>query len=320
MHFDIFNGDADGICALQQLRLVTPIPHATLITGVKRDIKLLAREELQSIEGCSLTVLDVSMDSNQKWLTHLLERNNTVTYIDHHSAASIPDNRLLQANIVLSADTCTSLLANQELHNLYSGWAICGAFGDNLHTQALQLASELSLNNAEIDKLREIGELLNYNGYGASISDLHFHPEQLYRAVAPFENPLTFFDESDELKTLRQGFVEDMAQALACSEYPNSAKNRIYIFPEAPWARRIAGVFANLKAREKGEAAHALITENDDSTIRISVRAPMNDKRDAATLCKKFPTGGGREAAAGINNMPADMLEDFIKAFNSIYS
>ena len=38
--YDVFNGDADGICALLQLRLAAPA-DSTLITGVKRDIDLL---------------------------------------------------------------------------------------------------------------------------------------------------------------------------------------------------------------------------------------------------------------------------------------
>ena len=41
-YFDVFNGDADGICALLQLRQHTP-RSATLVTGVKRDIGLLSR-------------------------------------------------------------------------------------------------------------------------------------------------------------------------------------------------------------------------------------------------------------------------------------
>jgi len=43
MDYDVFNGDADGICALIQLRRADPKPDATLITGVKRDIELLER-------------------------------------------------------------------------------------------------------------------------------------------------------------------------------------------------------------------------------------------------------------------------------------
>ena len=41
--YDVFNGDADGICALTQLRLAEPRPTATLVTGVKRDIDLLQK-------------------------------------------------------------------------------------------------------------------------------------------------------------------------------------------------------------------------------------------------------------------------------------
>ena len=47
-HYDVFNGDADGLCALQQLRLHTPVDNAILITGVKRDISLLQRVEAQA--------------------------------------------------------------------------------------------------------------------------------------------------------------------------------------------------------------------------------------------------------------------------------
>ncbi len=41
-HVFAFNGDADGLCALQQLRLAERV-HGTLVTGVKRDIRLLER-------------------------------------------------------------------------------------------------------------------------------------------------------------------------------------------------------------------------------------------------------------------------------------
>lgn len=46
MNIDIFNGDADGICALIQLRLAYPA-EAQLVTGVKRDIVLLSRVSVQ---------------------------------------------------------------------------------------------------------------------------------------------------------------------------------------------------------------------------------------------------------------------------------
>ena len=58
MHYDVFNGDADGLCALLQLRLAEPI-ESTLITGVKRDIELLKRVTVHKNDV--ITVLDISL-------------------------------------------------------------------------------------------------------------------------------------------------------------------------------------------------------------------------------------------------------------------
>ena len=57
----------------------------------------------------------------------------------------------------------------------------------------------------------------------------------------------------------------------------------------------------------------------DHGVYRISVRAPLADKTGADTLCMQFPTGGGRKAAAGVNALPADMLDAFIQAFTCQY-
>ncbi|RMF08533.1 MAG: acetyltransferase, partial [Alphaproteobacteria bacterium] len=107
--FDVFNGDADGICALHQLRLAEP-REAELVTGVKRDIALLGRVEAG--KGDRVTALDVSLDKNRGDLIRLLEAGASITYFDHHYAGEIPDSGLLDAHIDTAADTCTSLLVN----------------------------------------------------------------------------------------------------------------------------------------------------------------------------------------------------------------
>ena len=58
---DIFNGDADGICALHQLRLANP-QDSVLITGIKRDIALVAKVAPQ--QGDQLTILDENTQVN----------------------------------------------------------------------------------------------------------------------------------------------------------------------------------------------------------------------------------------------------------------
>ncbi len=318
MHYDIFNGDADGICALHQLRLAEPIPDAQLITGVKRDIKLLAQVAPQP--AAHLTVLDVSLDSNRTFLVQLLQAGHKIVYFDHHYAGEIPEDKNLRVHINASATTCTSFLVNAAINGRFSKWAICGAFGDNLHDQAGVMASHLSLSRDDVEKLMEIGELMNYNGYGATIDDLHFHPAELYRRIQQFEDPLHFYAEDDAISLLRNGFNQDMEKALAVKEETSKSGNRLYFFPGAAWARRISGVFSNIKATERKDMAHAVIIAQSDATYRISVRAPFADRRDADTLCRRFPTGGGRAAAAGINALPSEQLENFLLAFNSMYS
>lgn len=53
--YDVFNGDADGICALVQLRLASPA-DSVLITGVKRDIELMRCWMLFAAHGAVLGV------------------------------------------------------------------------------------------------------------------------------------------------------------------------------------------------------------------------------------------------------------------------
>lgn len=155
MQYDVFNGDADGICALHQLRLADPAPEAVLVTGVKRDIALLSR--ITELTACSITVLDISLDSNRAALERLLQAGNTVRYIDHHYAGVIPEDANLSASIDYSPDRCTSLIVNALLNGRFSKWGICGAFGDNLHDAAGKIGSSLSLSGDDMAKLREVG-------------------------------------------------------------------------------------------------------------------------------------------------------------------
>ncbi len=317
IHYDVFNGDADGIFALHQFRLKYPRPHTINITGVKRDIRLL--KQLEKTDNATVNVFDISFASNRDSIEILLKKNNQINYFDHHFAGEISQAKNLVTHIDVAAETCTSLIVNKVVENTFPAWAICGAYGDNLHQAAEKLAKSHHIPAKKIDLLKEIGELFNYNGYGATLADLHYSPEALYLAVVPYENPFDFAEKSEELNRLRTGYREDLSKALTIAPESSTGKNRMYCFPNTPWARRVSGIFSNAKAREKRNAAHAIITENRDSSFHISVRAPLNDCRDADTLCKAFPTGGGRAAAAGINNLPQDMLESFIAQFASTY-
>ncbi|PSJ18536.1 DHH family phosphoesterase [Nitrosomonas supralitoralis] len=310
--FYVFNGDADGVCALHQLRLADPTT-ANLITGVKRDIKLLDRVKADSDD--LVTVLDISLDSNRKELMRLLESGVKVEYFDHHYAGEIPQHRNLTAHIDLSVDVCTSLLVDQFLKGKFHLWAITAAFGDNLIQKARQLTVSAGLTEAETDQLAHLGEYLNYNGYGDNLPDLHFHPVALYEEIKPYINPFDFIAKSIAFKKLAAGYQDDTSQANSLQPLTATEQYAAYLLPDAPWARRVSGIFANKLANAYPKRAHAVITPNHAGNYTVSVRASLANPSGADVLCLQFDTGGGRKAAAGINHLPTNSLDIFVTSF-----
>jgi len=317
MKIDVFNGDADGICALLQLRLAKP-SESKLITSFKRDIKLLAKVDAK--QGDQLTVLDISLEKNHTDLLRLLTQGVEVFYVDHHRAGTIPSHQKLTTLINTEANICSSLLVNQHLKGQYYQWAIVGGFGDNMNQDVIQTINNGSLKPIELEQLKTLGICLNYNGYGTCIEDLHFAPDVLYRKLARFKSPFDFIKNDPETyQKLVSGYETDMAQAVAiCAEYATE-KIAVYKLPDTLWARRVSGVFANELANKYPNRAHAIVSHNKQQGYQISVRAPLNNKTKADELCGAFPTGGGRKSAAGINHLDKNDLTRFIKIFEKTY-
>lgn len=314
-YYDVFNGDADGLCALQQLRLAEP-RDATLVTGVKRDISLLGR--VTAGAGDEVTVLDVSLDKNRDALLSLLAAGARVRYFDHHFAGDIPDHPGLTAHIDTSPETCTSLLVNEALQGAHRAWAVVGAFGDNFAPQARALAAAMGLDDAAVSQLEELGICLNYNGYGATPDDLHFRPDALFRELSTHPDPLQFA-KSETFATLKTGYDGDLARARGVEPELQAPGHALLILPAERWARRVSGVYANMLATDHPGRAHALLTRLPGGGFLVSVRAPLSDRDRADSLCREFPTGGGRKAAAGINELPETLLAQFSERFRSYY-
>lgn len=314
--FDVFNGDADGICALHQWRLEHPA-QTTLVTGVKRNIQLLKNLEVGA--GDAMTVFDISFDSNREDALKALEAGATLRWFDHHFAGEAVSHPGLEVHIDTASDVCTSLLVDKVLSGRFRAWAVVAAFGDNLHAEARTAAASLGLTETQIEVLAELGELLNYNGYGDGLADLHFPPDELYRQIAPFADPLEFVDRSPAFRQLQAGFKADMLAAEAlqpCLDKPHAAA---WLMPDAPWARRVIGVMANRLAVAAPDRAHALLAPNATGNLTVSVRAPKSRPDGADELCRRFPTGGGRKAAAGINRLAAGDADAFLQEFSTFY-
>ncbi len=317
-NYDVFNGDADGICALLQLRQAFPC-QSILVTGIKRDIKLL--EQVNAASGDQVTVLDISLDKNRSALLRNLSNGVEVLYIDHHFTGEIPENSHLKALVDTDSNICTSLLMHQYLTSINFEeqsplWAITGAFGDNLNHSAEILAKTHQLDKHHSDQLKDLGKYINYNGYGADLDDLHFAPDELYNKLLPYHNPLDFIHDSHSIfQDLKNAYESDNTHVAELKSEFQTEKTALYILPEAAWARRISGVFSNELVYLYPDRAHAVLTTNKKNGYLVGIRAPLNNKTGADDLCRQFESGGGRKAAAGINHLPKSELQAFIDKF-----
>ncbi len=314
--YDVFNGDADGICSLQQLRLHSP-KESILVTGLKREIDLLSR--IKADANDNITVLDISMDKNREALDRVLESGASVFYADHHYSGDIPEHDKLEAHIDVAAGTCTSLIINQYLENAQAKWAVVGAFGDNFDSAAADLGRSIGLNDEDLAALQQLGICLNYNGYGFELEDLMYHPAKLYEILHGFADPHDFLKSDQGYRALLQQYQSDMRLSEDFKPESASATGAVYMLPNQPWARRVVGVMGNDLAKQHPDRAHALLIDMGDGGYRVSVRAPYNRKQGADDLCRQFPSGGGRKAAAGINQLAYNLLPQFLEQFDMAF-
>jgi len=330
MHYDVFNGDADGIIALLQLRLAMP-KDSLLITGVKRDIGLLKQVDVN--KATAVTVLDISLEKNNQALQALINNQVDVFYVDHHRTGDIPKSNKLTTLLNTDANTCTSLLVNDLLKGQYSYWAIAAAFGDNMHASASDLAQKVGLSKRQKDQLNELGTYINYNGYGQELSDLHFHPAALYQSLLEYPDPFVLINQENSIfSQLKAAYLADMAKARTADVLSDNDIVKTIVLEDAAWSRRVSGVFGNDLANQAPDKAHIVITLNpievdlqsknkiqNEQSYTLSLRAPLNNKQGAGDICAQFPTGGGRAAAAGVNALPKGRLVEFIKQVESYY-
>ena len=317
--FDLFNGDADGIFSLLQLRQVDPRPQALRITGVKRDTELFKHITQQVRSGDRVTALDIGMARNASGLGSVLETGAEVFFCDHHATGHIPKDDRLTVLMDASAETCTAYLIDQHLGGAKPAWAICGAYGDNFQALAAKIAADRNV-TLPLGQLRELGELVNYNAYGLTIEDLHFHPSELYDRLSVYPDPMAFIEDApDELNTLRQGYRSDWDIAESAREIHISNAGQILSLPASPAANRISGLFANALVDEEPDKAFAVLTHlgPDSGGYRVSLRAPLaRETRRADHFAAEFG-GGGRAEAAGIDLLTENDITRFIDAFTA---
>ena len=286
MRWFAYNGDADGICSMVQWGLAHGV-EGKRITGVKRDIELLKR--VFADDEDEIIVMDISLARNHSMTTELIERGIKITWFDHHLAGDeIAD---LESYVDTSSNVCTAIIVENYL-GIESDWAQVALHGDGLSDYSSK------------PEFKELGELLNYNGYGADLSDLHFHPDELMLHCLESKTPNEFMKTSIFTK-LQQGFATDMAQAESIGETEG-----IYLLPNEPWARRVVGVMAH-RINATGSGPHIIAIDKGD-TLQVSVRG----RNGIGELCAMFG-GGGRATAGGIDALPKEDMPALMNEVNA---
>ncbi|MFX1676114.1 acetyltransferase [Paraburkholderia sp. A2WS-5] len=317
-----FNGDADGLCALQQLRLTEGV-QARLITGVKRDIHLLQRVSAKHRE--QVTVLDVSHDQNRDDVQRLLDEGASLRYFDHHFAGELPMHPRFTAHINTAPDVCTSALVNGYLGGRHVRWAIVGAYGDALTTLGEALGRAHDIDAETLGQLAQLGLLLNYNAYGETVDDLHFAPEALADALLPFADPLAFTAADGTngaggvFAALSDGYRDDMTKARALRAERDAPGAQLIRLPDATWARRATGTLANERLQHEPDRALAVLSPKSGGGFVVSLRVPAGCATGADDFCRQFETGGGRKRAAGINHLPEAEFDRFAARFEAVF-
>jgi len=286
MRWFAYNGDADGICSMVQWGLVHGV-EGKRITGVKRDIELLDR--IHPKDGDDVIVMDISLARNHTMAQKLTQDGIDLTWFDHHLAGDNIDSII--AYIDTSDNVCTARIVEQYL-GVESSWAQVALHGDGLSKHS---------SNPEY---KELGELLNYNGYGADLTDLHFHPDELMMLCLESKTPEQFM-QSPAFTKLKQGFDSDISNADSIIE-----QDGFFLLPNEAWARRVVGVMAH-RINEKGEGPHVIAIDKG-STLQISIRGQSG----IGELCAMFG-GGGRATAGGIDNLPKAEITALMNEVNS---
>jgi hypothetical protein len=167
---------------------------------------------------------------------------------------------------------------------------------------------------AEYANIVLTGEGIHYLGHGHKRWWIRYVPKAI-RRLQPYADPLAFIALDPAFGQLRDGFDQDMARARSISAALDRPGHRLHLLPAEPWARRAGGVLANELARSAPAQAHALLTRLPAGGFVVSVRAPLTRRQGADDLCRRFPGSGGRPAAAGINELPDSLYDDFVAAF-----
>jgi hypothetical protein len=122
---------------------------------------------------------------------------------------------------------------------------------------------------------------------------------------------------SPTFRRLADGFHQDMELARRLEPLRKVPGAILFVLPDAAWARRASGTLANDLAKAHRGSGVAIVSPKKEGGYLVSIRVPSESKVSAEEFCRRFPTGGGRRTAAGINHLPSAELDGFALSFEN---
>jgi len=130
-------------------------------------------------------------------------------------------------------------------------------------------------------------------------------PAELAVELHEYEDPLVFAQASPTYRRLREGYLSDLEQSERLEPFQRASGTLQFLLPAEAWARRVSGTLANQLAQAHRGQAIALLSPKAEGGYLVSVRVPEGFTLSADEFCRRFPSGGGRRTAAGINHLDA---------------
>ena len=137
----------------------------------------------------------------------------------------------------------------------------------------------------------------------------------LYKDLHQYQDPFEFIAHTSNFSLLNESYKEDMAMLDEIRPTCEQRYAAIYVLPSHSWARRISGLLANKLKDQSKDKSFAVLTQKPDGSFVVSVRTADPKNKSASGFCAGFTSGGGRQAAAGINSLPIEELAQFSKKF-----
>ena len=113
--------------------------------------------------------------------------------------------------------------------------------------------------------------------------------------------------------------MDQSEQAVALAPAMRGPGADLYLLPEARWARRVFGSFANHLANLEPRRAHAVLVPRDGDQYLLSLRVPGDSPITAHSVCAAFG-GGGRARAAGIDRLAQARLPALSEALSKAFA